>query len=120
MLLFLTPFWMIEIGMVLYVAWFFRSVTVFVFEPDQLLAERSLLWYRRRRVFPRQGLVVVKQVKDGGEDDSFPSWGLALVGEKEEPIISRQPIEKSDWLGPIVAEWAGVDFQPVEAAKRKM
>ena len=60
----------------------------------------------------------VKQVKDGGEgEDSFPSWGLALIAGTEVHVLSRQPIDKSDWLGPIIAKWAGVEFEPAKVRK---
>jgi hypothetical protein len=118
--MFLAPFWAIEFAAIGYVAWFFRSVTVFTFMPEALIAERWLLWFRRRRVFPRREIVAVKQVKDGGEgDDSFPSWGLAVIADKEVRILSRQPIDKSAWLGPVIATWAGVAFEPVDVAKRQ-
>jgi hypothetical protein len=120
MLLFMIPFWFAEVAMIVYAAWFFGSVTVFTLTPEELVAERSLLWFCRRRVLARQEITVVKQIKDGGEGkDSFPTWGLALIGEKEVRILSRQPIEKSDWFGPIIATWAGVAYEPAESAKKQ-
>ena len=97
LLLFMVPFWIAEFATLAYVAWFFWSATRFRFEPDELVVERSLPWRRRHRVFPRQQVTVVKQVKDGGEgDDSFPSWGLVVMGADGVFVLSRQPRDKSD------------------------
>jgi hypothetical protein len=114
------PFLATGTGVLCYAAQFFLGVTIFTFKPEELVAEKYFLWRRRQRVFLRQSIKAVKQVKDGGEgEDSFPSWGLSIIGDKAVGIISRQPMEKSDWLGPIVAEWAGVPFEPAEPAKRQ-
>ena len=116
LLLFVAPFWVIEFGAVAYVAWFFGSVTRLSFGPDELVAERSLWRFRRCRVFRHGEVTAVRQVKDGGEEDSFPTWALAVIGPAEVRLLSRQPIDKSNWLGPIVAKWAGVAFEPWEPA----
>jgi hypothetical protein len=64
----------------------------------------------------RVEVTAVRQVKDGGDgEDSFPSWALAVVGRTEMRVLSKQPIEKSAWLGLIVARWAGVTFEPWKA-----
>jgi hypothetical protein len=64
----------------------------------------------------RSSIRRIVQVKDGGEDDdSFPSWGLKVEGEKEVTLIYRQPYDKSHWLGGVLAKWAQVDF--VEAPR---
>lgn len=120
LLLFMLPFWVIEFGTITYVAWFFGSQTRFTFGPDELIAERSLWRFRRRRAFRREEITAVRQIKDGGEgEDSFPSWALAVIGQTEVRLISRQPIDKSNWLGPIIARWAGVAFEPCEPAKAR-
>ena len=119
-LLFLVPFWMIDVAIFSFVAWYVRSITIFQFGPEELVIERSLMWMRRRRNFPRTELKEVKQVKDGGEgEDSFPSWGLALIAGTEVHVLSRQPIDKSDWLGPIIAKWADLTFEPAKERKRE-
>ena len=56
------------------------------------------------------GMSIV-QVKDGGEgDDSFPSWGLKVEGDRETTPIFRQSYDKSHWLGRALAKSAQVDF----------
>lgn len=114
LMLFSLPFWAGEFGVIGYVLWLFCSVTTFTFYADRLRVERSLFnRYRRTREIPRREISVVRQVKDGGEgEDSFPSWGLAVEGEANFKLLSRQKIEKSAWLGPIVARWAGVEYEP--------
>ena len=112
------PFWAAEIFVVSYAVWFYRSLLSFAFGEDELLVERTFLWYRRRRAFGRREVSAVKQIKDGGEgEDSFPSWGLVVVAKLEVKVLSRQPIEKSDWLGPIIAQWAGVPFERAQQRK---
>lgn len=120
MLLFIVPFWIAEFATLAYVAWFFWSVTRFRFEPDELVVERSLLWRRRQQVFLRQQVTAVKQVKDGGEgEDSFPSWGLVVLGTGGVFVLSRQPRDKSDWLGPVIAKWAGAPYIPYEPSVKE-
>ncbi len=115
----LIPGWAAEIFVIGYALWFFWSVTTFKFGPDELVAERSLLRYRRERIFPRATLKEVVQVKDGGDgEDSFPSWGLVVVGEQSVKVLSRQRIEASTWLGPVIARWAGVSFTPWKPPSR--
>ncbi len=119
-LLFMVPFWVAEFGVAGYVAWFFGSVTRFTFGPEELVAERSLWRFRRRKVFHRGEVTAVRQVKDGGDvvDDSFPSWALDIICRAEVRVLSRQPLDKSSWLGPIIAQWAGVGFEPAEVRER--
>ena len=55
----------------------------------------------------------LEQIKDGGEgEDSFPSWGLRVMGRRRCWLISRQPIDKSDWLGKRLADMLRVEFRP--------
>lgn len=111
--LFITPFWAVGFFVAGYVAWYFFSATRFTFGPDLLVVERFLWRWNRQRQFARADVRAVRQVKDGGEgEDSFPSWALAVVGHREVRVLSRQPIDKSAWLGPIIAQWAGVAFEP--------
>lgn len=112
LMLFSLPFWAAEIGVIAYVLWLFFSVTAFTFYPDRLLVERTLYKYQRRREIPRSAIKIVRQIKDGGEgEDSFPSWGLVVEGATDLKLLSRQKIEKSAWLGPIIARWAGVEYE---------
>lgn len=119
MVLVMIPFWCAEIGVLLYVVWLFGSNSVFTLTASELTAERAFWRIRRRHVFPRGSIVEIRQIKDGGEgEDSFPSWTLAVVGEKEVRILSRQPLDKSAWLGPVLAEWAGVKYRPDQTPQR--
>ena len=111
MALFMVPFWAAEFGVAGFVAWYFWAVTEFQFGPDELVYEKSLGRFRRRHVLPRRRIQTVRQVKDGGEgEDSFPSWGLIVSTTEPLVLLHRQPIEKSRWLGQIIAAWAGVKF----------
>ena len=105
-LLYMLPFWLIDLAIIAFAEWHFRAVTRFEFGPEELVIERSLWWIRRRRVFLRTELKAVRQSNDEAErEDTFPSWGLALIAGTEVHVLSRQPIDKSDWLGPIIAKW---------------
>lgn len=119
-LLLMLPFWGAEFLVLGYVVWFFWSVTRFTFALDQLEAERSIPGYRRYRVFSRSQITSVRQIKDGGEgEDSFPSWGLVVIGSVGVIVLSRQPKTSSDWLGPIIATWAGAPYIPYEPPEKE-
>jgi hypothetical protein len=82
---------------------------------DDVAVSRRLFGLAWTKTIPRSHVSYLMQIKDGGEgDDSFPSWGLRLVGRRNCSLISRQPIEKSDWLGGRLAEILGVEFTPSE------
>jgi hypothetical protein len=109
------PMALAGVGAASYASWFFCSVTSFAFGPSTLRVERSLLWYCRRQTFNKNEIEAIKQVKDGGEDeDSFPTWGLEIIANTSAVILSRQPIDKSNWLGPFIAQWADVRFEPAQ------
>ncbi len=117
----MVPFWGAEILVLGFFIWYYGSTSTFAFERDQLMVERSLFRYQRRRFFPRSEISAIKQIKDGGEgEDSFPSWGLVIVTGSQVVVLSRQPMEKSDWLGAIIANWAQVSFDPAETRKYEM
>jgi len=106
--------WGVEVVSIALVLWYFRAVTEFRFEPARLVVEQSLWRLRRLRVIPAADVRAVEQVKDGVEgDDSFPSWGLVLVlAAGRVTLLAWQPADKSAWLGPVVARWAGVSYVP--------
>ena len=107
------PFWAAEVGVIALVLWMFFSVTTFIFYPDRLAIEKTLGKYQRRQEIAKGDVKGIRQVKDGGEGrDSFPSWGLVVATTVPNKILSRQKIEKSAWLGPIVARWAGMEYEP--------
>jgi hypothetical protein len=37
------------------------------------------------------------------EGGSFQSWNLVILGYRNVRLLSRQDIDKSRWLGPVVA-----------------
>jgi hypothetical protein len=101
-----------------FMAWHLYSVAAFTFGPDELVVECSLLGFRRRRVFRRAEVRAVVQAKREGEDQ-LPIAELVVVGGDRITVLWRRPISASDWLGPVIARWAGVPFQPWVPAERK-
>ena len=89
------------------------GLTEIIATQDSLTVRRSLwFWSSSKRIDFNRSLLF-EQVKDGGEgEDSFPSWGLRAVSRKKLMLLSRQPIEKSDWLGRVLADHFDVKFIP--------
>lgn len=113
--LFAAPFLLAEVGVGLLFLWLLRGRTELLLHEDCLMLRRSLFSYQHETRVSRSAVTRVMQVKDGGEgDDSFPTWGLKMEHARGETIrlLWRQPIERSDWLGPLVAEWARKPFEP--------
>ncbi|AMV27419.1 hypothetical protein VT84_23670 [Gemmata sp. SH-PL17] len=120
LMVFMLPFWAALFLVAGWCAWDHFSVTRITLGPDVLEAEKYLYRFRRRRQLAREEVTAVRRVKYVGDDeDSRPSWGLALDRGTEVHVLSRQPIDKVDWLGPIVARWAGVPFAPGWDAARE-
>ena len=89
------------------------GVRQFVAERDQLTFRRSLLFWSSSRSIEGNQSLRFEQFKDGGEgEDSFPSWGLRAIGRKKLVLLSRQPLEKSDWLGELLSEHFNSEFSP--------
>jgi hypothetical protein len=106
-------FWFVEIAVLCFAIWYFFTRTTFIFHPDKLVVQRRLWFLAWSREFRKAAITSVQQVKDGGEDeDSFPSWGLRLEGANGGKLLWRQPIDRSAWFGPLVAQWAGVPYEP--------
>jgi len=104
-------FWIIEIVVICFVCWYFFGVSVFTFESDVLIVERRFVFRLRHWRIRKADIVTVIQEKDGGEDgDSFPSWGLVVMSPARRKVLYRQPFDKSNWLGGVIAFWAGVNF----------
>jgi len=84
------------------------------FTGDRLTVETVLFRRRTVRELSRQDVRAVRRIKDGGKgEDSFPSWGLVVdteAGGKPISILDRQSIDKSAWLGPLVALWSGKPY----------
>jgi len=116
--LFMIPFWIGEYLAIKFVMWHFFSATIFEVEGGRFKVTRRLFRFRKERTFPVDEIEAIQQIKDGGEgEDSFPTWGLAVEGAKSVTILSRQAFEKSEWLGPILADWIGVEYRRVEGRK---
>ncbi len=116
--LFMIPFWIGEYLAIKFVLWHFFSATTFEVEADRLKVTRRLFRHKKEREFLVAEIEAIQQIKDGGEgEDSFPTWGLAVEGEKGVTILSRQAIEKSEWLGPILADWIGVEYRLADGKK---
>jgi hypothetical protein len=109
-------FFLAEIVVACWLAYSLFCKQSFRIEAASLTVNTDVLGFKRTATIPRSSIRRIVQVKDGGEDDdSFPSWGLKVEGEKEVTLIYRQPYDKSHWLGGVLAKWAQVDF--VEAPR---
>jgi hypothetical protein len=80
--------------------------TRFVITRESLTVTKELFGLKKVRRADRSEMKEFAQIKDGGgEEDSFPSWALVIRGKRTVNLLSRQRIEKSDWLGKILSEW---------------
>ena len=112
----------------------------FAIRNDVLEARTQVLALRWGMSIPRQSVIKVCQVKDGGEnDDSFPSWGLNVecsevednrlhrvmttslvpglrrgTATRTRSLLRRQPYEQSRWLGIVIAGWADTELELLE------
>lgn len=117
---FLMVFLLSDAGVACLLAFLLFTRKTFTFEPHRLTIETDTLGYKRYKVIPRDTITEVVLVKDGGgHDDSFPSWGLRLEAEGKTSLIFRQPIEKSKWFGPVIAEWSGAPFERAGTARSR-
>ena len=100
-----------------YYSWFVMinvfGTTIFLTSKRGISVKRCLFGLSYTRYFTREELSYLEQVKDGGEgDDSFPSWGLRLVGRRKYWLLTRQSIDKSDWLGSLIAQQLSIEYRP--------
>ena len=108
---FVMVFWAAEIVVAVLLAYLLFCKKTFRLDRDDLVMETAVLGFKRRKSIPKSSIRRLVQVKDGGGgEDSFPSWGLKVEGDKKATLIFRQPYEKSHWLGQVLAQWAGVEF----------
>ncbi|MBI3870598.1 MAG: hypothetical protein HY299_18880 [Verrucomicrobia bacterium] len=93
--------------------WRLWSVTAYTFHGDKLLVENIFLTRRTRRKVDKRDVRIVRQVYDGGKVDDLVkhSWGLLLEGAGEFKLLAHEEFETSAWLGPLVAQWAGVNYE---------
>ena len=111
---FVLVFWGGDIGVACLLINLLFCKKSFRIDRENLIIQADVLGLKRCRSIPKNCITRLVQVKDGGEDeDSFPSWGLKVEGDKKATLIFRQPHEKSRWLGRILAEWADVEFAEV-------
>ena len=114
LLLILIPFWAAEFFVIGGVIWNFGSIMSFEFGDEKLIVSRNCLKYKKKREIFKSKIVKIRQVKDGGEsgEESFDSWGIVIEADKKYKILHCQPIEKSEWLGRIIEEWAQKEYIP--------
>jgi hypothetical protein len=110
-LLFMVPFWIMWIIVPPVMIYYFWSLTRFILGPDALVIERRFLGWCRRRVIDRASITAVKQVRDGDEE-TYPSWHLVVAADSEVTMLYMQPRDKGEWLGHVIAAWAGLHFEP--------
>ncbi len=92
--------------------WKMFGVTEFKFTPKALSIRRSLFFMSRSKIIESSNLIKLQQIKDGGgEKDSFPSWGLVAYTPHKTKFLSRERIEKSQWLGSEIANYYGIPFE---------
>jgi hypothetical protein len=105
--------WLLGIPTLL-MLWFIFGITEFRASQDSLVVVHRLLGFSSKEQIPSHTIQSFLQSKDGGENgDSFPSWGLSIANQKV-GLLARQPIEKSDWLGRVLADFYRVQFIPSE------
>jgi len=114
LLLILIPFWAAEFFAIGGVIWHFGSIMSFEFGDGKLTVSRNCLNYKRKREVFKSNIIKVRQVKDGGEsgEESFDSWGIVIEADKKYKILHCQPIDKSEWLGRTIGEWAQKEYKP--------
>jgi hypothetical protein len=121
--------------------WFNFGITEFHAYPESLIVRKQLFRMFKNHRISSSTIQYLYQIKDGGEDmDSFPSWGLEVVTNqrihersisfpswiqadentinriiyKTIVLLSRQPIDKSDCLGRVLADFYNVEFRMAE------
>ena len=105
-------FWAAEVFVACFLAYSLFCRTTIRIEHDAMTIETVVLVVRWSRTIPRQAIRRLVQIKDGGEGkDRFPSWGLRLEGPRTRKILRRLPYDHSYWLGRVLADWAGVEFE---------
>ena len=96
--------------------WRLSSVTRYTFHEEQFLVENIFLTRRTSRKVQKRDVRIVRQVYDGGQVDDLvtPSWGLLLECPGKFQLLSHEEFGTSAWLGPLVAQWAGVSYESSE------
>ena len=88
--------------------------TEFVLAPERLTVTQQFLRRSRTWHIQRAWLHEVVQIKEV-HDEAADEWHLKIQpqGGKPETVLTDDEREASDWLGPVVAQWAGAPFVPV-------
>ncbi|NJN85242.1 MAG: hypothetical protein HC881_01545 [Leptolyngbyaceae cyanobacterium SL_7_1] len=95
--------------------WFIFGITEFRASQDSLVVVHRFLGFSSKKQILSHTIQSFVQIKDGGENmDSFPSWRLFVIANPKVWLLARQPIEKSDWLGRVLADFYRVQFVPSE------
>ena len=92
------------------------SVTAYTFHEDVLQVENIFLTRRTSRKVDKRDVRIVRQIYDGGKVDDLVthSWGLLLECPGKLKLLEHEEWETSAWLGPFVAQWAGVSYESSE------
>jgi len=95
------------------VSWKLFGVIEYNLSPEIFTLRRKLFFFSLSRSIVAGSIQRIDQVKDGGgEEDSFPSWGLNLYAQAKMKLLAREPIDKSDWLGAELANYYNVEYEP--------
>jgi hypothetical protein len=97
--------------------WFLFGRTRFRLSKEGLWVQKRLFFWKSVTFVPVETMRWMEQEKDGGremEDDSFATWKLSLKASPGMELLRKQPIDKSDWLGRVLAEKYGIPFIPSE------
>ena len=88
--------------------------TEFVMAPERLTVTQQFLGRPRTWQLERAWLREVVQI-EVVQDESPDEWHLTIQpqGGKPETVLATIERDASDWLGPVIAQWAGVPFIPV-------
>ena len=88
--------------------------TEFVLAPEWLIVTQHFLGRSRTWQLQRAWLHEVVQIKEV-HDEAADEWHLKIQpqGGTPETVLTDYEREASDWLGPVIAQWAGVPFVPV-------
>jgi hypothetical protein len=93
--------------------WFLFGRTRFRLSEKGLWVQKRLFFWRRMMFVPVETMHCVRQEKDGGremEEDSFATWKLLMKADQDMELLWKQPIDKSDWLGEVLAERYKIPF----------
>ena len=113
---FALPFWVLEVVVACVLAYLLFCRKSFRLGAHDLTVATNILGLTRTEAMPKESIERLLQVRDGGEgEDSFPSWGLEVEGDRTITLLRRQPYEASHWLGKVLAEWADAEF--IEASR---